>query len=116
MTACAGLSKSGFLKRLSSSITEPASEEGLLVHPHETAGLVGLAFVLDDREGASPLAVIPLVVIVELDLPHCLEGSNVSELWEEKHTPSKPHSAMSNGQEQYRQELRFVNVVPCDLV
>ena len=46
---------------------------------------------------------ISLVVIVELDLPHCLEGPNVSELREEKHTPSKTHSATSN-----RQELMFV--------
>lgn len=58
---------------------EPSSKEGLLVHPHETACLVGLAFILNDREGASPLAVISLVVIVELDLPHRLEGPNVSE-------------------------------------
>eukprot|EP00069_Balaena_mysticetus_P016101 bmy_09587T0 len=40
----------------------PSSEEGLLVHPHETAGLIGLAFVLNDGEGASPLAVISLVM------------------------------------------------------
>ena len=50
-----------------------SSEEGLLIHPHETAGLVGLALVLNDREGTSPLAVISLVVIVELDLPHRLK-------------------------------------------
>lgn len=56
-----------------------SSEEGLLIHPHETAGLVGLALILNDREGTSPLAVISLVVIVELDLPHRLEGPNVSE-------------------------------------
>lgn len=75
------------------------SEEGLLVHPHETARLVGLALVLNDGEGASPLAVVSLVVIVELDLPHRLEGPNVSELREEKHAPWKPHSAMSNRRE-----------------
>lgn len=63
---------------------EAASEEGLLVHPHEAARLVGLALVLDDGEGASPLAVISLVVIVELDLPHRLEGPNVGELREDK--------------------------------
>jgi len=66
---------------------EPSSEEGLLVHPHEAARLIGLAFILNDRERASPLAVISLVVIVELDLPYRLEGPNVSELRGEKHAP-----------------------------
>lgn len=65
---------------------EPSSEEGLLVHPHEAACLIRLALILNDREGAAPLAVISLVVIVELHLPHRLEGPNVSELREEKHT------------------------------
>lgn len=85
--ACAGLLKHRLLRRPHSESREkPPSEEGLLVHPHEATCLVGLALILNDREGASPLAVISLVVIVELDLPHCLEGSNVCELREEKGT------------------------------
>lgn len=67
-------------RRLSSNCQEePFSEEGLLIHPHEAARLIGLAFILNDGERASPLAVVSLVVIVELDLPHRLEGPNVSE-------------------------------------
>lgn len=77
--ACAGLSKRRFLEIVLQHQKEPFSEEGLLIHPHEAAGLIGLAFILNDGERASPLAVVALVVIVELDLPHCLEGPNVCE-------------------------------------
>ena len=92
-----------------------SSEEGLLIHPHETAGLVGLALILNDREGTSPLAVISLVVIVELDLPHRLEGPNVSELREEKHTPSKTHSATSSRQLMFVGEV-LIGKNKCDSI
>ena len=75
--ACAGLSKGQFLEIVLQHQKESFSEEGLLIHPHEAAGLIGLAFILNDRERTSPLAMVSLVVIVEFDLPHCLEGPNV---------------------------------------
>lgn len=74
-----------------------SSEEGLFVHPHEATCLVGLAFIFDDREGASPLAVVSLMVIVEFDLPHRLEGPDVCKLRKEKHGQSKPHAAAGQG-------------------
>ena len=77
--ACAGLSKGQFLEIVLQHQKESFSEEGLLIHPHEAAGLIGLAFILNDRERTSPLAMVSLVVIVEFDLPHCLEGPNVCE-------------------------------------
>lgn len=81
-----GYLKGDFWRIVQQHQKKPSSEEGLLVHPHETACLVGLALILNDREGASPLAVISLVVIIELDLPHRFEGPNVSYL-RERNTP-----------------------------
>lgn len=77
--ACAGLSKRRFPEIVEQHQEEPFSEEGLLVYPHEAARLIRLALILDDRERASPLAVVSLVVIVELHLPHCLKGPNICE-------------------------------------
>lgn len=77
--ACAGLSKRRFPEIVQQRQEGPFSEEGLLIHPHEAACLIGLAFILNDGERASPLAVVSLVVIVELDLPHRLKGPNVCE-------------------------------------
>lgn len=58
----------------------PASVEGLLVDPHQGPGLVGFAFVVDAAELVSELAVLPLVVVVVLGLPHRLKRPRLVEL------------------------------------
>lgn len=58
----------------------PLSNKRLLVDPHECARVVGFAFVLDAVEAVSPLAVVPLVVVVELYLPHGLKLPCCGEL------------------------------------
>ena len=58
----------------------PVSEEHLLVDPHEGARVAGFALVLDAAEAVAPLAVVPLAVVVELDLPHRLQAANLGEL------------------------------------
>lgn len=52
----------------------------LLVDPHERARVVGLALVLDAVEAVSPLAVVPLVVVVVLHLPHGFKHPQLREL------------------------------------
>lgn len=56
----------------------------LLVDPHERARVVGLALVLDAVEAVPPLAVVPLVVVVVLHLPHGFKHAQLCEL-ERKH-------------------------------
>lgn len=63
----------------SSEQTAPLHKH-LLVDPHKRARVVGLAFVLDAVEAVSPLAVIPLVVVVELHLPHGFKHPQLREL------------------------------------
>lgn len=62
----------------------PPSDKHLLVDPHECARVVGFAFVLYAVEAVSPLAVVPLVVVVVLHLPHRFKHSRLCEL-KEKH-------------------------------
>lgn len=54
----------------------------LLVDPHECARVIWLALVLNAVEAVSPLAVIPLVVVVVFHLPHCFKRSQLCELKE----------------------------------
>lgn len=56
----------------------------LLVDPHERACVVGLALVLNAVEAVSPLAVVPLVVVVVLHLPNRLKHPQLCEL-KQKH-------------------------------
>lgn len=63
------------------NISAPPSDKHLLVDPHECARVVGFAFVLDAVEAVSPLAVVPLVVVVELHLPHGFKHPHLSELY-----------------------------------
>lgn len=56
------------------------SQKQLFIDPHEGACVVGFALVLDAVEAVPPLAVVPLVVVVELDLPDGLEQTCLSEL------------------------------------
>lgn len=56
------------------------SVERLLVDPHQGPRLVGLALVLDAAELVAELAVLPLVVVVVLCLPHSLERSSLVKL------------------------------------
>lgn len=58
------------------------SVERLLVDPHEGPRLVGLALVVDAAELVAELAVLPLVVVVVLCLPHCLKRPRFVELEE----------------------------------
>lgn len=58
----------------------PPSDEGLLVDPHERARVVGSALVLDAVEAVAPLAVVPLVVVIVLHLPHRLKQPRLGEL------------------------------------
>lgn len=58
----------------------PPSNKHLLVDPHECARVVGLALVLNAVEAVPPLAVVPLVVVVVLHLPHGFEHSQLGEL------------------------------------
>lgn len=58
----------------------PPSRKHLLVDPHERARVVGLALVLDAVEAVSPLAVVPLVVVVVLHLPHGFKRPQLCEL------------------------------------
>lgn len=60
----------------------PPSHKHLLVDPHERARVVGFALILDAVEAIPPLAVIPLVVVVKLHLPHCFKQSRFCELKE----------------------------------
>lgn len=57
--------------------------EELLVDPHEAARLVGLHLVLDAGELVAELAVLTLVVVVVLHLPHRLEDARLLELTRE---------------------------------
>lgn len=56
------------------------SHKHLLVDPHERTRVVGFAFVFNAVEAVSPLAVIPLVVVVVLHLPHRFKHSRLCEL------------------------------------
>lgn len=60
----------------------PPSHKHLLVDPHECARVIGFALILDAVEAISPLAVVPLVVVVKLHLPHCFKQSCFCELKE----------------------------------
>jgi len=64
------------------------SDKHLLVDPHERARVVGFAFILDAVEAVSPLAVVPLVVVVVLHLPHRFEHPRLCEL-RQKHMELK---------------------------
>lgn len=70
----------------------PPSDKHLLVDPHERARVVGFALVLDAVEAVPPLAVVPLVVVVVLHLPHRLKQPHLCEL-KEKHV----HKQFSSG-------------------
>lgn len=65
------------------SMTTARSHERLLVDPHERARVVGFALVLDAVEAVAPLAVVPLVVVVVLHLPHRLKEPRLRELEQE---------------------------------
>lgn len=68
------------------------SNKLLLVDPHEGARVVGLALILDGVEAVAPLAVVPLIVVVVLYLPHRLKEACLGEL-REKHTDGRwPHT------------------------
>ena len=69
---------------LNISDAAPPSDKHLLVDPHERARVVGFALVLDAVEAVPPLAVVPLVVVVVLHLPHRLKQPHLCEL-KEKH-------------------------------
>lgn len=56
------------------------SHKQLLVDPHQRARVVGFALVLDAVEAVPPLAVVPLVVVVVLHLPHRLKQAHICEL------------------------------------
>lgn len=71
-----------------------ASVERLLVDPHEGPRLVGFALVIDAAELVAELAVLPLVVVVVLCLPHRLKRSRLVEL-ERKELPSLTSDKMS---------------------
>lgn len=58
----------------------PPSDKHLLVDPHEGARVVGFALILNAVEAVSPLAVVPLVVVVVLHLPHGFKHSQLCEL------------------------------------
>ena len=58
------------------------SVEDLLVDPHQGPCLVGLALVFNVAELVPELAVFPLVVVVELHLPHGLKLTGLGELEE----------------------------------
>ena len=60
------------------------SVEDLLVDPHQGPRLVGLALVFDVAELVPELAVFPLVVVVELHLPHRLKLTSLRELEERR--------------------------------
>lgn len=69
----------------------PLSNKRLLVDPHECARVVGFAFVLDAVEAVSPLAVVPLIVVVELHLPHSFKRPCCCEL-KQKHRRRHTHT------------------------
>lgn len=56
------------------------SDKHLLVDPHERARVVGFTFILDAVEAVPPLAVVPLVVVVVLHLPHRFKHPRLCEL------------------------------------
>lgn len=49
------------------------SQKHFFIDPHQAACLIGFALILDAVEAVSPLAVVPLVVVVEFHLPHGLK-------------------------------------------
>lgn len=57
-----------------------SSAEGLFIDPHKTACFIWFAFVLNTAKTVTPLAMIPLVVVVEFDLPDCFKNANVVKL------------------------------------
>lgn len=61
-----------------------SSDKHLLVDPHECARVVGFTFILNAVEAVAPLAVVPLVVVVELHLPHSFKRTHLCEL-QKKH-------------------------------
>lgn len=67
----------------------PPSHKQLLVDPHERARVVGFALVLDAVEAVAPLAVVPLVVVVVLHLPHRLKHARLCELKGKTHAQMK---------------------------
>lgn len=66
--------------------TDPPSHKQLLVDPHQRACVIGFALVLNAVEVVPPLAVVPLVVVVVLHLPHRLKHAHICELQAVGHT------------------------------
>lgn len=62
----------------------PPSNEQLLVDQHQAPRLVWFALVFDAAEAIPPLAVVPLVIVVEFHLPHCLKQASFSKLLHKK--------------------------------
>ena len=56
------------------------SDEQLLVDPHQASRLIGFALVLNAAEAVPPLAVVPLVIVVEFHLPHRLKEASFGKL------------------------------------
>ena len=66
-----------------------SSDKQLLVDPHQAARLVGLALVLDAVETVASLAVVPLIVVVVLHLPHHFKRAHLWELGGEMMGPAE---------------------------
>lgn len=75
----------------------PLSHKQLFVDPHECARVVGFAFILDAVEAVPPLAVVPLVVVVVLHLPHCLKHPCLCELKRRYYELRMKHTEWTDG-------------------
>lgn len=60
------------------------SDKHLFVDPHERARVIGFTFILNAVKAVAPLAVVPLVVVVKLHLPHGFKRPYLCEL-QQKH-------------------------------
>lgn len=82
------------------------SDKQLLIDPHERTCVVGFALVLNAVEAVPPLAVVPLVVVVVLHLPHRLKHPHLCELKRKTHECKGEHTVFGGDQQRREWEMR----------